>query len=163
MGKIYRDGQLVGVCQPGWEWLSETASRAAAKQKPQELGDHPSACALGVAMRAEYQRQHPELFDQPEASTAPVAGPAEATKKVSAKSLFLSTKDLAELLGYTRETVCEMNRRGDLPLPANLGSTRPRWLKATIQKWLDLGMPKRQQFQKIVDDERKSKKCGRCV
>ena len=71
MGQIYRNGQLVGFCQPGWEWLAEVASRAAKAKTLKELGSHPSAYALGMALRAEYQRKHPELFPEPEAPEAP--------------------------------------------------------------------------------------------
>lgn len=122
MGKIYKDGQLVGYCQPGWEWLSEVASRAAKVKKPQELGSHPNAYALGVAMKAEYQRQHPELFPESEAQEAPKTQPLER--------LCVTEDELAAMIGVSQRTIAR-EANGKLR-PIHLGGKGKRGKKLWV-------------------------------
>jgi excisionase family DNA binding protein len=69
------------------------------------------------------------------------------------KRLLLTKNELAELLAVTPRTIDNWVRNGKLPNPRF--DKPPRWLTATIQKWLECGGERLDdyftQFQKVSD------------
>lgn len=126
MGKIYRNGEWVGYCQPGWEWIWEVAQRAA--KTPAPASNHPtSTYEQGVKARQEFMRQHPELFPEPEAKEAPVAGQA------------LTIEELADRLHVSVKTIRRKMADKTFPKPIRMGGTgktgKMVWPLRRIEEW----------------------------
>lgn len=141
MGKIYRNGELVGFAQPGWEWLSEVASHSAKSKTLKDLGSHPSAYALGVAMKAEYQRKHPELFPEPE-KEAPQAPKFKKAPVADGEKKFLTPDDLAARYSVERDTIYLWKGDNKLPPTVEFPTTGTktnrrmvRWALADIEEF----------------------------
>jgi excisionase family DNA binding protein len=53
-----------------------------------------------------------------------------------AQKKFMTTKDVAEFLGVSVESVHRWRRSGKLPRPMLPDGMHPRWSTATFHKWL---------------------------
>ena len=63
------------------------------------------------------------------------------------ESLTVTVRQLAGLLRVSMRHVQQMNSVGLLPRPVRLGRS-VRWLRSTIESWLNAGAPNRAQWER---------------
>jgi predicted DNA-binding transcriptional regulator AlpA len=64
------------------------------------------------------------------------------------KYQLLHAKQLMELLNIGKTSFYEMKATGRLPKPVRIGTIQ-RWRLADVEKWLQLGCPSLEKFEKM--------------
>jgi excisionase family DNA binding protein len=57
------------------------------------------------------------------------------------KSVFVGTRELAEMLDCSKRTVYRLIQSGKIPKPVKIGTLK-RWIRSDIEKWTRDGCPR---------------------
>lgn len=65
----------------------------------------------------------------------------------AAEPLLIDINEVARLTGFSRGKLYSMQSTGAMPAPLKVGRST-RWRRADIEAWVDLGCPKRDEFER---------------
>lgn len=66
------------------------------------------------------------------------------------ETVLMTTRQLAEMLATTRESISRMLAAGRLPQPSRLAGGRGlRWSRAEVMAWVEAGMPGRSEWEQM--------------
>jgi predicted DNA-binding transcriptional regulator AlpA len=69
------------------------------------------------------------------------------------RPLAVDADDAAKMLGISRATFDRLASADRLPASIRFGERLPRWSVARLEKWLALGAPPREQFERLAREK----------
>ncbi len=72
--------------------------------------------------------------------------------------LLLTARDLARMIKISEREVWRMRDCGKLPAPIEFGPKMIRWSKEEINAWIEAGCPKRQSWDLIRQQQRRTRR-----